>query len=204
MQTRNHFRSEFTARTQNKATDKIEEWDIATSLALHDACDDFDELEHDHAVEITRADGQLLIIGFDYDGDTGEPIGWTTATGPSREEMATDGGRENTNPEQVIDDLWEATFDWLEQCDMSYSELEGLAYTLYGEDFHNVEKVTQQDDEPAIIVTHENGHYTHITWNMKTSQFEFTCADHLDDETRTGTTDDEDEIIDMLYAQAEL
>lgn len=204
MQTRNHFRSEFNTRTQNKATSEIEEWDIAASLMLHEACDTFDEIAHSHAVEITRADGQLLIIGFDYDGETGEPIGWTTAKGPNREETDVDGGGESADPTQVIDGMWEDVYNWLEQCDMSYSELEGLASTLYADDFESVEKVTQQNDEPAIVVTHENCHYTHITWNMKTSQFEFTCSDDFDDETRTGTTDDEDEIIDMLYAQAEL
>lgn len=204
MPTRNHFRSEFNARTQNKATTEIEEWDIAASLMLHEACDTFGEISHDHTVEITRADGQIMAIGFDYDAETDEPIGWTTSKGPNHEEMEVDGGGESTNPEQVIDDMWEDVYNWLEQCDMSYSELENLAHTLYTEDFQNVEKVTQQNDEPALVVTHENDHYTHITWNMKTNQFEFTCSDHLDNETRDGNTDDEDEIIDMLNAQAEL
>lgn len=92
--------------------------DVAYTLAGHSA---FESVRYpspaERTVDVTRADGEIMRVILDYDPETCEPAGWTTAQGPSVDELQSEDGGASDDPEQVVRDLHAAVFAWLDRCD---------------------------------------------------------------------------------------
>lgn len=160
-------------------TTEISTDDVARTLIGHDALDDYDWSTPAHgAVDLTRADGEIMRCILHYDAETDEPTGWTTAEGPSTDELQSEDGGTSDDPERVIRALHAAILTWLDNCDMSDDN--GQAY---------------------LVVDHENAHATSIAWNRKRKQF--VCEEmppHGSGDEYTAT--DADDIIARLDEQA--
>ena len=175
---------------------------VALTLIGHDALDDYDWPDADMAtVDITRADGEIMRTTLHHDAETDEPNEWTTAQGPSIDELQPEDGGTSEDPDQVIRDLHAAILAWLDRCDMSDDQIKQLADDLDAEDYYGLSQERSDDGEAYLVVDHENGHATGIAWDRKRREFICDEMDSMDDgEEYTATN--ADEIIARLDAQA--
>ena len=185
-------------------TSEISTDDVARTLIGHDALDDYDWATPARgAVDLTRADGEIMRAVLHYSEETDEPTGWTTAQGSSADELQSEDGGTNDNPERVIRELRAAMRDWLDDCDMSDDQIQWLADDLAGEDYYSLSQERNDNDEAYLVIDHENDHATSITWDRKRKQF--VCEEMpphgSGDEYETT---DVDEIIARLDKQARL
>ena len=149
-------------------TDGITADHVAFALKSHAALDTIDWPDAAaHMVDVTRADGEIMRAILHFDAETDEPTGWTTAQGPSTDELQSEDGGTSDDPEQVIRDLHAAILDWLDQCDMSDDQIEWLADDLAGEDYYSLSQERDDNGQAYLVVDHENDHATSITWNRK-------------------------------------
>lgn len=183
-------------------TSEISTDDVARTLIGHDAIDTIDWATPAHgAVDLTRADGEIMRAILHSDAETDEPTGWTTAQGPSADELQSEDGGTSDEPEQAVRALRAAILDWLEDCDMSDDHIEWLADDLTGEDYYSLSQERSDDGEAYLVVDHENDWATSIAWDRKRRVFvceEIPPMDGGDEYTAT----DADEIIAKLNAQA--
>lgn len=186
----------------NTGTSEISTDDVARTLIGHDALDDYDWSTPEHgAVDLTRADGEIMRAILHYDAETDEPTGWTTAEGPSTDELQSEDGGTSDDPERVIRALHAAILAWLDRCDMSDDQIEQLADDLKAEDYYSLSQERSDGGEAYLVVDHENGHATGIAWDRKRREFICDEMDSMDDgEEYTATN--ADEIITRLDAQA--
>ena len=175
---------------------------VAHTLTGHDALDTIDWPSRDlDTVDITRADGEIMRCIIHYSDETDEPTGWTTAQGPSTDELQPEDGGASDDPEQVIRDLHAAILAWLDRCDLSDDQIQSLADDLNAEDYYSLSQERDDNGQAYLVIDHENDHGTSITWDRKKRAY--FCEEMLptgwgDEYTAT----DVDEIIARLDAQA--
>lgn len=185
-------------------TSEISTDDVARTLIGHDALDDYDWSTPAHgAVDLTRADGEVMRAILHFDAETDEPTGWTTAQGPSADDLQSEDGGTSDDPERVIRELRAAMRDWLDDCDMSDDQIEWLADDLTGEDYYSLSQERDDNGQAYLVVDHENDHSTSITWDRKRKQFVCEEIPPMGGGEEYATTD-VDEIIAKLNEQARL
>ena len=114
--------------------------------------------------EITRADGETMNCWLTYaDNDTEEPTGWATDQGDAGEPR---------DSEQAIQGLYKDILAWLDECDMSDDQIEGLYHSLEDEGFYGLSLERDSDSgQLTLVVSHENGHSTETIWDRKRRTF---------------------------------
>lgn len=185
-------------------TSEISTDDVARTLIGHDALDDYNwSTPARGAVDLTRADGEIMRGILHFDAETDEPTGWTTAQGSSADDLQSEDGGTSDDPERVIRELRAAMRDWLDDCDMSDDQIEWLADDLDAEDYYSLSQERDDNGHAYLLVDHENDHSTSITWDRKRDLY--VCEEMPPmgggDEYATA---DVDEIIAKLNAQAKL
>ncbi|MGV0385070.1 hypothetical protein ACUY2T_09990 [Corynebacterium sp. 22_2729] len=156
----------------NCGLNEVTAYDVARTLDYHaalEACD-VPPLSAETA-EITRADGETMNCWLTYaDNDTEEPTGWATDQGDAGEPR---------DIEQAIQGLYKDILAWLDECDMSDDQIEGLYHSLEGQGFYGLSLERDSDsNQLTLVVSHENGHSTEIIWDRKRRTF---VGEELDD-----------------------
>ncbi|MGJ4094118.1 hypothetical protein [Corynebacterium macclintockiae] len=181
----------------NCGLNEVTAYDVARTLDYHSALEacDMPPLSAETA-EVTRADGETMSCWFTYaDNDAEEPTGWATDQG--------DAG-EPGDIEQVIQGLYKDILAWLDGCDMSDDQIEGLYRSLEGQGFYGLLLERDSDsDQLTLDVSHENGRSTEIIWDRKRHAF---VGEELDEcgSWESYVTASTSDILSRLQAQAKL
>ena len=181
----------------NCGLNEVTAYDVARTLDYHSALEacDIPPLSAETA-EVTRADGETMSCWFTYaDNDAEEPTGWATDQG--------DAG-EPGDIEQVIQGLYKDILAWLDGCDMSDDQIEGLYRSLEGQGFYGLLLERDSDsDQLTLDVSHENGRSTEIIWDRKRRAF---VGEELDEcgSWESYVTASTSDILSRLQAQAKL